>query len=79
MNFRYGKEDTYKGERFITFTEAADILSLHSHSKIAELVKRGVVKSYQLPLTDRVRVRKSRILNLLQNSSNQLQSDDFEI
>ena len=79
MNFGYGKEDTYKDERFITFTEAADILSLHSHSKIAELVKRGVVKSYQLPLTDRVRVRKSRILSLLQNSSNQLQSNDFEI
>jgi hypothetical protein len=79
MNFGYGKEDTYKCERFITFTEAADILSLHSHSKIAELVKRGVVKSYQLPLTDRVRVRKSRILSLLQNSSNQLQSNDFEI
>ena len=79
MNLGYGKEDTYEGERFITFTEAADILSLNSHSKIAELVKRGLVKSYQLPLTDRFRVRKSRILSLLQNSSNQLQSNDFEI
>jgi ribosomal protein L19E len=79
MNFGYGKEDNYKNERFITYTEAADILSLHSHSKIAELVKKGVVKSYQIPLTDRVRVRKSRILSLKQTSLDQFQSNDFEI
>jgi hypothetical protein len=79
MNFGYGKEDTYNNERFITYTEAADILSLCSHSKIAELVKKGIVKSYQIPLTDRLRVRKSRILALLQNSLTPVRSDDFEI
>lgn len=79
MNFGYGKGDSYQKERFITYTEAADILSLHSHSKIAELVKKGVIKSYQIPLTDRVRVRKSRILALLQNKSDQFQSNDFKI
>lgn len=79
MNFGYGKEDSYKHERFITYTEAADILSLHSHSKIAGLVKKGVVESYQIPLTDRVRVRKSRILSLLQTNLNPDQSNDFEI
>jgi hypothetical protein len=79
VNFGYGKEDTYKYERFITFTEAANILSFPSHSKIAELVKKQVISAYQLPLTDRVRVRKSSIMSLLKNNSNLDEPHDFEI
>lgn len=79
MNFGYGKEDTYENERFITFTEAADMLSFRSRSKITDLVKKGVINSYQLPLTERVRVRKSRIISLLKNNSTSIHSNDFEI
>lgn len=68
MNFGYGKSDTYTSERFICFTEAAQILGYSSHIKVAEFVKKGLIHTYELPLTNRLRVRKSEIL-LLKNSN----------
>lgn len=79
MNFGYGKKDSYKGERFITFTEAAEILNFNSHTKISTLVENGLLEAYTLPLTTRTRVRKSKILNLSRMNLNQIQFYDFEI
>ena len=79
MNFGYGKNDTYEGERFITFTEAAEILNFNSHTKISTLVENGLLEAYTLPLTTRIRVRKSKILNLSRMNLNQIQFYDFEI
>ena len=79
MNFGYGKNDSYKGERFITFTEAAEILNFNSHTKISTLVDNGLLEIFTLPLTTRARVRKSKILNLSRMNLNQIQFYDFEI
>ena len=79
MNFSYGKNDSYKGERFITFTEAAEILNFNSHTKISTLVDNGLLETFTLPLTTRVRVRKSKILNLSRMNLNPIQFYDFEI
>ncbi len=79
MNFGYGKNDSYKGERFITYTEAAEILNFDSHTKISILVNSGFLKAYTLPLTTRVRVRKSTILHLSRMNLNPLKFYDFEI
>ena len=79
MNFGYGKNDSYKGERFITFTEAAEILNFNSHTKISTLVDNGLLETFTLPLTTRARVRKSKILNLSRMNLNQIQFYDFEI
>ena len=63
----------------ITCTEVSDILSLNPHSKIADLVKFGVINSYNLPLTNRVRVRKTRVVSLYKKNTILVSPNDFEI
>ena len=58
----------YCGERFITFTEASLVLGIRSYSRISNMVRGGLLRAYELPETDRLRVRQSEILALIQQN-----------
>ena len=55
-----------KSEEFLPFTEAAKLLGSGNHTRIAQLVKQGILPAYSLPLTDKLRVRKSEVFKLAQ-------------
>jgi hypothetical protein len=65
--YRQGKADTYQSDRFITFTEAAEILGYANHTKISEMVNFGILPSYIIPLSKKVRVKKSELYSLVSN------------
>lgn len=65
MNFIPGVNDTYPDERFITFTEAAQILGSGNHTRVRKLVLSGVLPAYQIPGSSKFRVKKSELLLLL--------------
>lgn len=64
MKYRKGIMDDYSGERFVTFSEASEMLGIKSYSRISEMVRQGFLKSFELPLTDRLRVRKTDVIAL---------------
>ena len=66
MKYKTGTRDDYAGERFLTFSEASEILGIRSYSRISEMVRNGVLPAFELPDTDRLRVRKSEVLALIQ-------------
>ena len=63
--YRLGIEDTYKFDRFLTFTEAAEILGYANHTRISEMVSSGVLPSYTIPLSKKLRVKKSEFSSLV--------------
>ena len=65
--YRQGKADTYQSDRFLTFTEAAEILGYANHTKISEMVNSGVLPSYIIPLSKKLRVKKSEFNSFVSN------------
>ena len=68
MRYRMGLMDDYRSERFITFSEASEILGIRSYSRVSEMVKAGTLAGFELPDTDRLRVRKSDVMALIHKS-----------
>ena len=66
MKYRTGTRDDYAEERYITFSEASELLGIRSYSRISEMVRKGILPAFELPDTDRLRVRKSDVLALIQ-------------
>ena len=62
--FKYGKEDSYPHDRYLTFTEAASLLGSGKHTRVHNLVIKGDLPAYSIPLTKRLRVKKSELLTL---------------
>ena len=60
------EEPTKQRGEFLPFTEAAKLLGSGNHTRIAQLVKQGILPAYSLPLTSKLRVRKSDVLRLAQ-------------
>jgi len=60
------EKPTKQREEFLPFTEAAKLLGSGNHTRIANLVKQGTLPAYSLPLTDKLRVRKSEVFKLAQ-------------
>ena len=58
------EKPTKQREEFLPFTEAAKLLGSGNHTRIANLVKQGTLPAYSLPLTDKLRVRKSEVFKL---------------
>ena len=56
-------------DRFLIYADAANLIGYRSYSKISELVKMGALASYSIPLSDRKRVRKSDLVNLVLKST----------
>ncbi|MFL2912163.1 MAG: hypothetical protein ACJZ5X_01750 [Opitutales bacterium] len=65
--YRQGIADTYQSDRFLSFTEAAAMLGYANHTKISEMVNSGVLPSYTIPLTKKLRVKKSEFHSLVLN------------
>ena len=62
--FKYGKENSYPHDRYLTFTEAASLLGSGKHTRIHNLVIKGDLPAYSIPLTKKLRVKKSELLSL---------------
>ena len=62
--FKYGKEDSYPHDRYLTFTEAASLLGSGKHTRVHNLVIKGDLPTYSIPLTKKLRVKKSELLTL---------------
>jgi len=60
------EKPTKQREEFLPFTEAAKLLGSGNHTRIAQLVKQGILPAYSLPLTDKLRVKQSDVFNLAQ-------------
>lgn len=56
-------------EKFLNYSDAATMIGYRSYSKITEFVKSGVLSSYTIPLSDRKRVKKSELVELVLNST----------
>ena len=56
MRYRMGLMDDYRSERFITFSEASEILGIRSYSRVSKMVKAGTLAGFELvlesPFTD---------------------------
>lgn len=63
------KEKIRDDERFLNYSDAATMIGYRSYAKIAEFVKMGVLSSYTIPLSDRKRVKKSELVELVLNST----------
>jgi len=66
MIFKWGSSDDYPNERFVTISEASDMLGFKTRSKVLELIRNGILSTYKLPDTTRVRIRKSELLQKAQ-------------
>ena len=71
MNFSSGINDNYPFDRYLTFTEASEILGSGNHTRIRNLVLTGRLPSYRIPDAKKLRIKKSELLHLL-NETNQL-------
>ena len=60
---------TKSDDRFLIYADAAKLIGYRSYSKISELVKIGALHSYSIPLSNRKRVKKSDLVNLVLKSS----------
>ena len=67
---------TKQREEFLPFTEAAKLLGSGNHTRITALVKEGKLPAYSLPLTPKLRVKKSELLGLIQPSSSEHSTDE---
>jgi len=71
MNFSSGINDNYPFDRYLTFTEASEILGSGNHTRIRNLVLAGKLPSYRIPDAKKLRIKKSELLHLL-NKANQV-------
>mgnify|MGYP001202747723 len=71
MNFSSGINDNYPFDRYLTFTEASEILGSGNHTRIRNLVLAGKLPSYRIPDAKKLRIKKSELLHLL-NKTNQV-------
>ena len=62
--YKFGKEDNYQHDRYLTFTEASTLLGSGNHTRIHKLVIKGDLPAYSIPLTKKLRVKKSELLSL---------------
>lgn len=76
VNLEKMDKKKYSGERFITFSEASQVLGIRSYSRISNMVRRGLLRAYELPETDRRRVRQSEILALIQQNDEQAENPE---
>jgi hypothetical protein len=58
-------------DRFVTFTEASEILGIRSYSRVSSMIREGLLQAYELPETERLRVRQSAIISLIQKNKKQ--------
>jgi excisionase family DNA binding protein len=65
MNFSSGIDDKYPFDRYLTFTEASEILGTGNHTRIRNLVLTGKLPSYKIPDAKKLRIKKSELLQLL--------------
>ena len=76
VNLEKMDKKKYSGERFITFSEASQVLGIRSYSRISIMVRRGLLRAYELPETDRLRVRQSEILALIQQNDERAENPE---
>ena len=57
-----------KEEEFLPFSVAATLLGSGNHTRITRLVKQGILPAYSLPLTTKLRVRKSDVFKIAEPS-----------
>ena len=69
MNFSSGINDNYPHDRFLTFTEASEILGAGNHTRIRNLVLTGKLPSYRIPEAKKLRIKKSELLQLLNETT----------
>jgi len=69
MNFSSGINDNYPYDRFLTFTEASEILGSGNHTRIRNLVLTGKLPSYKIPDAKKLRIKKSELLQLLHETN----------
>ena len=62
MSFIQGKHDSYLCDRFLTFTEASEILGTGNHTHIRNLVLSGKLPSYRIQNVVKLRVKKSELI-----------------
>ena len=56
-------------EKFLNYTDAANLIGYRSYTKISDFVSTGVLSSYSIPLSTRKRVKKSELVDLVFKSS----------
>lgn len=71
-------KDICLGERFITFSEASGILGIRSYSRVSNMVRQGLLQAYELPETDRLRVKQSEIVSLIQQNEKQAEKEEID-
>jgi excisionase family DNA binding protein len=69
MNFSTGLHDNYPFDRYLTFTEASEILGSGNHTRIRNLVLTGKLPSYRIPEAKKLRIKKSELLQLLNETT----------
>ena len=69
MNFSSGINDKYPFDRYLTFTEASEILGTGNHTRIRNLVLTGKLPSYKIPDAKKLRIKKSELLQLLHETN----------
>jgi len=69
MNFSSGINDNYPYDRFLTFTEASEILGSGNHTRIRNLVLTGKLPSYKIPDAKKLRIKKSELIQLLHETN----------
>jgi excisionase family DNA binding protein len=71
MPFFTGNSDDYPYDRYLTFTEASEILGTGNHTRVRKLVLEGKLSAYSIPESSKLRVKKSELLILFdQNFQN---------
>ena len=56
-------------EKFLNYSDAANLIGYRSYTKISDFVSTGVLSSYSIPLSTRKRVKKSELVDLVFKSS----------
>ena len=52
------------------------VLDIRSYSRISKMVRHGLLRAYELPETERLRVRQSEILALIQQNDRQNENSE---
>ena len=63
------KKKTQNVEKFLNYSDAANLIGYRSYTKIADFVNSGILTSYNIPLSTRKRVKKSELIDLVFRSS----------
>ena len=63
------KKMTHNEEKFLNFSDAANLIGYRSYTKITEFVNSGILTSYSIPFSTRKRVKKTELVDLVFHSS----------